>query len=692
MNNPAIQPTPEALETSRLEGIKRHLWRYSGQQSCRNTLARLDDPAWLAAWDDALCILKGTAVEFHGSELGTFALRALHHGAARVRCVESYPLDARITGGMVQKHLLGRWHALHGSAVREWTEDERRRSFESFAENIEVVVADEHERSATQSDYAVFASIDHSLLGTGIVKALKRHRMSRVLPARAMVFAIGIQWAYPSSGSEAAWQLQPMNQLRWSPYPQSLDLGPQFWTALTAPVRVGEIDFANFQETTWRAELPVVANGNVDAILFWFELDLGRVQISNAPDSGLKCIKPAVQSIDVAAVTVGQSLTLTTQVTEHRLHFRTQSQTRQLRPHNLPSWYVPMLGDSERNDAYRSAIATALAEKPSHTVLDIGAGCGLLSMMAAASGAKRVIGCETHPAICDAGREIVALNGFAQQIELINKDCRALKVAEDLEQRADLVLFELFDCSLIGEGILHFLAYAREHLLDANATYLPLGARLRAQIIEYRVERIWDIDANLLNPYRFSPAFINVDASRLAHRTLTDTFDLFCFDFASASPRPESRELKISARSPGTAGAVMFWFDLQLDEMSWLSNAPGSTASLHWKQGLQFLPEVRVTSGMELPLLASHDGSGLKFRWQQDALSKDAFSTLPRFDPRWLAAAQELEQQTRTLLQHCAANDVEHRKVAEIAQRLALEPAAYKLDPVIAQRFAAMFL
>lgn len=684
---------PEALETFRVEGLRRHLWRYSSQQSCRNTLARLEDAAWLAAWDDALSTLEGSSVEFHGSELGTFGVRALHHGAAHVLCREAYPLDARIAGGMVQKHLLGRWQALHGGALRDASEAERRRSFETFAGNIDVLTRDECESPARRGDCVVFPGIDHSLLGTGIVKALKGHRASRVLPARATIFAMGIEWAYPQSyGPSAAWQLQPMNQLRWSPYPQSLDLGPQFWTALTAPVRVGEIDFGDFHESTWHAALPVVAGGNVDAIVFWFELELGAARLGNAPGSELQCIKPAVQYVDALAVTVGRTLDLSVDVKEHRLHFRTEPRASRLRSYNLPSWYVPMLGDRQRNDAYRTAIASALAAQPSHTVLDIGAGCGLLSMMAAASGAQRVIGCETHPAICAAGREIVALNGFAERIELVNKDCRALKIAGDLGQRADLALFELFDCSLIGEGILHFLAYAREHLLRADARYLPLRGRIRARIVEYRLERIWDIDANLLNPYRFSPAFINVDASRLAHRALTETFELFSFDFATAGPEPQARELKIPARSPGTAGAILFWFDLQLDAATWISNAPESSASLHWKQGLQFLPEVRVTDGMELPLLASHDGSGLRVRWQPDALAKETFSTLPRFDPRWLASAQELEQQTRVLLQHCAANAVEHGKVAGIAQRFAIEPAAHDLDPVIAQRFAAMFL
>lgn len=64
---------------------------------------------------------------------------------------------------------------------------------------------------------------------------------------------------------------------------------------------------------------------------------------------------------------------------------------------------------------------------------------------------------------------------------------------------------------------------------------------------------------------------------------------------------------------------------------------------------------------------------------------------MPRFDPRWLAASTELEQQTRNLLQHCAQNPDEFAKAAQIAQRMAVDPARYDLDPVIAQRFMSMF-
>lgn len=688
-----------ALEPTRVAGLRRLLWRYSGQQSCRNILARLADSKWLAAWDGALAALRGSRALFYGSELGLFGLRALHHGVAHALCVESFPLNVRITTGMVQKHFLGSWHALHGAAIRQWSEEEREKSFDSFVENIDIAAAEELTASQAACDYFVFPNIDHSLLGTGIVKALRQLRAAtgknpaHILPARATVFAMGIQWVYPQASAGATpLTLQPMNRLRWSLYPQPLDVEPQLWSAVTAPAELGVIDFASFAETTWTVDLPVLDGIRVDAILFWFELDLGNTRLSSAPDGGLACLKPAVQYIDPVSVTPGESLRVCAQVHETRLHFQTQSSVSQPRLHNLPGWYIPMLGDQQRNDAYRKALAGALTATPAQLVLDIGAGCGLLSMLAASAGAGKVIGCEAHPAICAAGDDIIQVNGFADRIKLINKDCRALKTPDDLERRADLAVFELFDCALIGEGILHFLAYAREHLLSENARFIPAGARLRAMVIEYRLERIWDIDAGLLNPFRYSPAYINVDADKLAHRALTEPFELFSFDFSKADPTAQTLEVRPVARSQGTAGAILFWFDLRMDETTWLSNDPRMASSLHWKQGLQFLPEVRISAGMELPLIARHEGSALKIQWQPEALPQESLVRLPRFDPRWLAVTQELEQQTQTLLQHCAADTTERAKVAEIAKRFAIDPAAHDLEPIIAQRFAAMFV
>eukprot|EP00440_Ansanella_granifera_P067778 gb/GFBE01073526.1/.p1 GENE.gb/GFBE01073526.1/~~gb/GFBE01073526.1/.p1 ORF type:complete len:132 (+),score=24.48 gb/GFBE01073526.1/:1-396(+) len=54
-------------------------------------------------------------------------------------------------------------------------------------------------------------------------------------------------------------------------------------------------------------------------------------------------------------------------------------------------WYFAMLNDSQRNDFFRQALSTKVQGK---IVLDVGAGCGLLSMMAAELGAKGVLAVE----------------------------------------------------------------------------------------------------------------------------------------------------------------------------------------------------------------------------------------------------------------------------------------------------------
>ena len=695
---------PAGSDAFRIDGIARHLWRYSAQSSARNAIQRLTDPVWCAAWDTALAGTVGARVRFVGSELGVFALRALHHGAAHALCAERYPQDARIATGMVQKHFLAPWHAMHGDAIRLWSEDERRASFERFAAAIDIGGNGE-DAAIPDCDVLVFPQIDHTLLGTGIVRAVRACRddgrtAPRVLPSRATLYAMAVRWDYPDAAEsveradateDVAPALDAIHRLRWSAYPQPLELGSGFWTALTAAVEIGALDFADFAEVAWDLSLPAVADGRVDAILVWFEAQLGEARISSAPGSDLRCIRPAVYYTDPTPLRRGESLALRIEAQETRLHVRPSPPPSQSRAHALPAWYVPMLGDMKRNAGYRKALRTALAAAPSQLALDIGASCGLLSMLAAQAGAARVIGCEQHPALAEIGREVVAANGWADRISLIAKECRKLTVPDDLPGRADLAIFELFDSSLIGEGVLHFLAHAREHLLTADARYLPAGARLRAMAVEYRIDRILDVDATLLNPYRASPNFINVDARMLDYRALSAPFDLFDFDFATAGPDPQELAIDVPALADGTIGAILFWFDLRLDADTVLSNAPDGGDGLHWKQGLQFLPEARVAAGQTLPLVVHHNGSGLHLQWRPDGLPADAFSRMPRFDPRWLAASTELEQQTRNLLQHCAQNPDEFAKVAQIAQRMAVDPARYDLDPVIAQRFMSMF-
>jgi protein arginine N-methyltransferase 7 len=226
--------------------------------------------------------------------------------------------------------------------------------------------------------------------------------------------------------------------------------------------------------------------------------------------------------------------------------------------------------------AYHSALYRLQIEAPVRRALEIGSGD--LAMMAIRAGA-----CWAHSLDLD-------------------EACFANSVPHELPERADLAILDAFDVSLIGDGVLEMLSYAREHLLTEAARYLPMSGRIRGMLVES-------------DESEHSPTFVNVDASRLEYWPLSDPFDVFEFDFAKARAGSDARKIHLAAVSEGTARAVLFWFDLQITPGKWLSNEPQARNGPHWKQALQALPEARVAPGLPLSLNARHDGRAITFEW-----------------------------------------------------------------------------
>ena len=61
---------------------------------------------------------------------------------------------------------------------------------------------------------------------------------------------------------------------------------------------------------------------------------------------------------------------------------------------NTPHWHTQMINDKDRNNFYLSALKSVI--KTNSSVLEIGTGSGLLSMMAANLGAHEINTCETN--------------------------------------------------------------------------------------------------------------------------------------------------------------------------------------------------------------------------------------------------------------------------------------------------------
>ncbi|KAF3780646.1 arginine N-methyltransferase 7 protein [Nymphaea thermarum] len=168
--------------------------------------------------------------------------------------------------------------------------------------------------------------------------------------------------------------------------------------------------------------------------------------------------------------------------------------------------YLDMLNDSERNRVYHEAIKKVI-KKPCH-VLDIGAGTGLLSMMAAQAidrcdrmerngGKGMVSACESYLPMGKLMRKILRLNGMNDKVHLFHKRSDELQVGVDLPCRADVLISEILDSELLGEGLLPTLQNAHDVLLNENCQTVPYRATTYGQLVESTfLWRIHDLSGN----------------------------------------------------------------------------------------------------------------------------------------------------------------------------------------------------
>ncbi len=88
-------------------------------------------------------------------------------------------------------------------------------------------------------------------------------------------------------------------------------------------------------------------------------------------------------------------------------------------------------------------------------VVDIGCGTGLLALMAARAGASHVYACEQFEPLAKIAQRVVQVNEMEACITVHMKCSSDLQVGEglDLPCKADMVVSEILDSCLLGEGV-----------------------------------------------------------------------------------------------------------------------------------------------------------------------------------------------------------------------------------------------
>lgn len=162
------------------------------------------------------------------------------------------------------------------------------------------------------------------------------------------------------------------------------------------------------------------------------------------------------------------------------------------------SAFADMLHDTERNHKYslaiKEAIQTVKAQGRKANVLDIGTGTGLLAMLSAQHGADSVVTIEAFSPISHIAKKIIETNGFKDKIKIVNKHSTLIRIGPDgdIEQKANILVTEVFDTELIGEGAIKTYNHAHEHLMDKDCIAVPDSALVFGQLVDCRAAAEWN--------------------------------------------------------------------------------------------------------------------------------------------------------------------------------------------------------
>ncbi|OIQ43032.1 MAG: hypothetical protein BM560_02315 [Roseobacter sp. MedPE-SWde] len=294
----------------------------------------------------------------------------------------------------------------------------------------------------------------------------------------------------------------------------------------------------------------------------------------------------------------------------------------------VPRWHFPMLADQARNAAYAKAIKAKV--KPGDVVLDIGCGAGLTAMLAARAGAKHVYTCEQQPLIAQAARQVIKDNGLSERITVLQKWSHDIVVGVDMPEPADLVLSEIVDTVLLGEGALATLTHAMARLAKPNARAIPERGVLKAQLVEsqklldqWQPQQAEGFDLTAFNRLARVAQITPGDFATSALRPLGGTTGLFHFDFANPRIDPQRTIAQLACSKRGRIQAVLVSFEMQLAPGVQVEN--GLHSDGHWGR-TAFLLDTPKTAhpGDYLTVTAQHDAAQLSLSLHEDEFTSEA--------------------------------------------------------------------
>lgn len=284
-----------------------------------------------------------------------------------------------------------------------------------------------------------------------------------------------------------------------------------------------------------------------------------------------------------------------------------------LKPYGDIEMQRRMVSDRPRTNAFAAAIREVV--QPGDVVLDVGTGTGILAMVAAKAGARKVYAIDATD-IAEVATHLVKANGLSDQIQILHGLAGELQ----LDQKVDLIISEWLGNAAFVEGMLHAVLDARDHNLTPIGRMLPSKVRVLIAPLDEPIlyntegpgfwrERIHDLDFSSLQEVELSQGRtmqIRVEpAAVLAPGQALLELDLLT---ASAEDVRSEGQLEFVPLRDGVLNGFCVWFEAELSRCVILDTGPFSPET-HWAQTyMSFSPRpVRAGERVEVSVDFSYD-------------------------------------------------------------------------------------
>jgi tetratricopeptide (TPR) repeat protein len=281
----------------------------------------------------------------------------------------------------------------------------------------------------------------------------------------------------------------------------------------------------------------------------------------------------------------------------------------------VPFWHIPMMNEEERNLAYYEGLKAAVT--PAKTVFEVGTGSGLLAMMAARLGARKVVTCEAVDLVADTAREIVKRNNYQDQVTVLAKPSYEVRLGTDLPEKADVLVHEIFSSELLGEHVLPALEDAKARLLKEGGEVLPACGSLMIALVsgdelgtELHVDQAFGFDLSAFNAIH--PKKRPIHREDLPRVLLSGDVEAFRFDFVAQSQfPPERKRIEIPVTQGGRCYGVIQWIRFEFGQGVVFENHPTRRRPVaSWQHTVYlFDAPVQLEAGEVVTIDAMHDRS-----------------------------------------------------------------------------------